>query len=470
MILPIDTNVFPQKKGVYIVGGSIRDLLCGRSPIDYDLAVTNAPDRFARSLASRTAGHVVEFGKHGHTILRVVTGGDYFDIMPLNGESIEDDLHRRDFTINAMALEISSGNLIDPTGGRRDLAAKNVRMVDRDAFRNDPVRLLRAYRMAAAFDFTIDKDTEAAISQDADLIRKSAPERIREELFKILNSAESHAQLAQMAHSGLLFSVFPELLLLKNRRQGDKQPGNLFEQTLGAYSHLEKLLYSRDLKLPEPADRLLEDMHTARAVLLKWAVLLQHIGQPSARIETAGETLHFDGHAAHSATVALEICQRLRFSRRQSDTIEFIIRHHLEPFFLFNARRDKAPDARAFIRLFMRCGDHTPDILLHALAGFMGRRDQEDPSIQGFSEFVTAGIDCYYSILRPRASTPPPLNGNDLIKEFGLKPSAAFKQILKSLEEEHLARKNLTREQALELVEKLLNREQTEHRTLNGKR
>ena len=181
MILPIDTNVFPQKKGVYIVGGSIRDLLCGRTPIDYDLAVTTAPDRFARSLASRTAGHVVEFGKHGHTILRVVTGDDYFDIMPLNGESIEDDLHRRDFTINALALELSYGNLIDPTGGRRDLAAKNVRMVDRDAFRNDPVRLLRAYRMAATFDFTIDKDTEAAISQDADLIRKSAAERIREE-------------------------------------------------------------------------------------------------------------------------------------------------------------------------------------------------------------------------------------------------------------------------------------------------
>jgi tRNA nucleotidyltransferase/poly(A) polymerase len=457
MILPIDTNIFPQKKGVYIVGGSIRDLLCGRTPIDYDLAVTNVPDRFARSLASRTAGHVVEFGKHGHTILRVITGNDYFDIMPLNGESIEDDLHRRDFTINALALEVSSGNLIDPTGGRQDLAAKKVRMVDRDVFRNDPVRLLRAYRMAATFDFTIDKDTEAAISQDADLIRKSAAERIREELFKILNSAGSHAQLALMAHSGLLFSVFPELSQLKNCRQGDKQSVNLFEQTLDAYGHLEKLLYSRDQKLPEPGNRLLEDMHSARAILLKWAVLLQHIGQPSARTDTAGETLHFGGHAAHSAAVALEICQRLRFSRRQSDTIEFIIRHHLEPFFLFNARRDKAPDDRAFIRFFMRCGDHTPDILLHALSGFMGRWDQEDPSIPSFSEFVTAGIDCYYSILRPRASTPPPLNGNDLIKEFGLKPSAAFKQILKALEEEHLARKNLTREQALELVEKMLN-------------
>ena len=293
-------------------------------------------------LAARTAGHVVEFGKHGHTIRRVVTRDYYFDIMPLNGVSIEEDLQRRDFTINALALEVSSGNLIDPAGGRQDLAAKKVRMVNRDVFRNDPVRLIRAYRMAATFDFTIEKDTQAAISQDADLIRKSAGERIREELFKILQSAGSHAQLACMAHSGLLFSVFPELLQLKNCRPDDNQPADLFEQTLDAYDHLEKLLYSRDLKLPAPVDRLLKDMDTARAILLKWAVLLQSIGQPSARPETAAETHHCDAQAARSATMAREICRRLRFSRRQSETIEFIIRHHLEPFLWFNARRKKS--------------------------------------------------------------------------------------------------------------------------------
>lgn len=459
MILPIDTKVFPRKTGVYIVGGSIRDLLCGRTPIDYDLAVANDPDRFARLLAARTTGHVVEFGKHGHTIRRVVTRDYYFDIMPLNGVSIEDDLNRRDFTINALALEVSSGKLIDPAGGRQDLSAKKIRMVDRVVFRNDPVRLVRAYRLAATLDFTIDKDTQAAISRDADLIRKSAAERIREELFKILKLAGSRAQLACMAHSGLLFSLFPELLQLKNRRLGDKQPADLFERTLDAYDQLEKLLYAPKKKQPEPMARLFKDMDTVRTILLKWAVLLKSIGQPSARTESAGEAHPCDAHAARSATMAREICRRLRFSRRHSDTIEFLIRHHLEPFLGFNARQKNAPVDRTFIRLFMTCGDRTPDILLHALAGFRGRKAQEAHAIQRFSEFVTAGIDCYYSSLRPRASTPPPLNGNDLIKEFGLKPSAGFKHILKAIEEEHLARPNLTREQALALVEKLLNKD-----------
>jgi poly(A) polymerase len=456
MILPIDINVFPRKTGVYIVGGSIRDLLCGRTPIDYDLALTDAPDRFARLLAARISGHVVEFGQHGHTIRRVVTGDYYFDIMPLNGVSIEDDLQRRDFTINAMALEVSSGNLLDPAGGRQDLAAKKIRMVNRDVFRNDPVRLVRAYRMAATFDFTIDKDTQTAISQDADLIRKSAGERIREELFKILKFAGSHAQLECMAHSGLLFSVFPELAHLKNCRPGNESPQDVFEQTLAAYDHLEKLLYSRDQKQSEPVNRFVENIGTAGAILLKWAVLLQSLGQPSARTEAAGDTHDCDVHAACSATMAREICRRLRFSRRQSDTIEFLVRQHKEPFLCFNARQKKVPADRALIRLYMKCGDRTPDILLHALAGIMGRKAPEDPSIKRFSEFVTQSIDCYYSTLRPRASTPPPLNGTDLVKNFGLKPSPKFKQILNAIEEEHLARQDLTREQALKFVENLL--------------
>lgn len=468
MILPIDTNIFPQQQGVYIVGGSIRDLLCGRTPEDYDLAVAQDPARFARSLAAGTAGHVVEFGKHGHTILRVVTRDNFFDIMPVNGLTIEDDLHQRDFTINAMALEVSTGNLLDLSGGRRDLAAKKVRMVAGDIFRQDPVRLIRAYRMAACFGFTIDQDTEAAISRDADLIRKAAGERIREEFFKILKSAQSHVQLTRMAHSGLLFSVFPELLQLKNCRQHGKQPVSFFEQTLDAYNHLEKLLDSQDINLPESGNRLFEDIDANRATLLKWAVLLHSIGRPAARTVTAAGIHHFYGHAAKSAAMARNICRNLRFSRRQSDTIEFIIRHHLRPFFLFKARQKKVGVEKAFIRFFMKCGNCTPDILLHARAEFMGRQAAGDPAIAGFSEFVSAGIDKFYAVLRPRASQPPPINGNDLIEAFGLIPSAAFKQILKYIAEEHLARQNLTREQALELVAKLLDKKQTKHRTRQG--
>ena len=205
-------------------------------------------------------------------------------------------------------------------------------------------------------------------------------------------------------------------------------------------------------------DRFLEDIDSARTLSLKWAVLLQPVTQPPVRAETAAESHNCEAQAARSATTAQGICRRLRFSRRQTDAVEFLIRHHLEPFLWFSAPGENISENRAFVRLFMKSGHRTPDILLLALARFRARKDQDASAGQRFFEFVSRGIHCYYSILRPRAAIPPPLNGDALIKEFGLTPSPRFKQILKAIEEAHLTRQQLTRDQALELVEKLLNK------------
>ena len=139
------------------------------------------------------------------------------------------------------------------------------------------------------------------------------------------------------------------------------------------------------------------------------------------------------------------------------DAIGLIIANHLQPFLLFRAQQKKIPFQKAFARFFMKCRDLTPDVLLHALAQLMGERDSQDPELKEFTDFIRTLIQNYYSVLQPRASLPAPLTGNDLIKDFGLKPSPRFKRILIAIEEEHLASQNLTREQALELVAKMLN-------------
>lgn len=455
-MLPIDINIFPQQMGAYLVGGSIRDLLSGRDPVDYDLAVAQDPAGFARSLASKTSGHLVEFGRHGHAILRVVTPESIFDITPLYGDSIEVDLRRRDFTINAMALDLASGNLVDPLGGREDMAAGIIRMVSVEAFRDDPVRLIRAYRMAAAFGFSIDISTAAAIRRDADLIHRSAGERVREELFKIFSSVRSHAQLMHMADSGLLFGILPELRQLRDCRPTRRSAANFFEQTLCAYDFLENLLASRALNLSAAAAQLYETMSAKRAALLKWAVLLHDIGRPAYRQLETGGSHHFLGCAAKSAAMAGKICRRLRWPRRQSNTLEFIIRNHLRPISLFKARQKHIPVERAFIRLFIKTGTCTSDILLHALAEFEARRTLGRAMHPGFVEFITGCIETFYSVLLPRASRPLPLTGADLITEFRLSPSAEFKRILKTIEEENLARPFFSRQQALEMVKKQL--------------
>jgi len=470
MMLPFDTNIFPHKRGVYIVGGSIRDLMCDRAPADYDVVVQGDPASFAKRLASRTSGRFVELGKHGQTMRRVVTKDLLFDIMPLNGATIEEDLLQRDFTINAMAVAVSSGSLIDQLGGRQDLASKKIRMVSVDVFRKDPVRLIRAYRLAAAFDFSIDADTHRVLARDAHLISRSAGERVREEFFKILQCAGSHAYLVGMAHSGLLFNIFPELLALKNYRLPGAHPQNLFEQTIDSYHGLEKLLDAGGQLKKVSGDRLFQDVDAARATLLKWAILFHDIGIPTMQTLTEGEIIHFYSHALKSAAMAQKyalksaamarkICQRLRFSRRQTDPIGLIIENHLQPFFLFWAQQKEFPFQKAFTRFFMKCRDLTPDVLLHALAEFMGKKDTQNPELKEFTDFIRTLSQNYYSVLQPRASLPLPLTGNDLINEFGLKPSGKFKFILKRIEEERLTKQVLTRPQALKLVEELLNRQ-----------
>ena len=469
MMLSFDTDIFPHKRGVYIVGGSIRDLMCGRKPFDYDVVVQGDPASFAKRLAAKTSGRLVELGKQGQTMRRVVTKDLIFDVMPLNGATIEEDLLQRDFTINAMAVAVPSGRVIDQLGGRRDLASKKIRMVSADVFRKDSVRLVRAYRLAAVFDFSIDADTHRVLARDAHLISRSAGERVREEFFKILQCAASHACLAGMADSGLLFNVFPELLALKHCILPGAHPDNLFEQTIDSYHGLEKLLDAGGQLKKVSGDRLFPDVDPARATFLKWAILLHDIGMPTTQTLAADEINLFYSHALKSAAMApkhalksaamaRKICQRLRFSRRQTDIIGLIIENHLQPFFLFRAEQKKLPFQKAFIRFFMQCRDLTPDVLLHALAEFMGKKDTQDPGQKEFTEFIRTLIQDYYSVLQPRSSLPPPLTGKDLINEFGLKPSVEFKRILDRIEEERLTQKVLTRQQALKLVEELIKK------------
>jgi tRNA nucleotidyltransferase/poly(A) polymerase len=456
-MLPFDINIFPFKTGVYVVGGSVRDLLVERMPYDYDLVVDRDWTHFASRLGAMTGGHIVELGKQNQKMLRVVTEDRFFDIMPVNGSSIENDLRLRDFTINAMALDVSTGNLIDPLGGQTDLAAKNLRMVSREAFRKDPVRLVRAYRMAANFDLDIDQNTQAAITEDASLIQDSAGERIREELFKILQCDQSHAYLSMMDQSGLLVHIFPEFLKLKKLRVHSTAPRTWFEQTLNSYFHLEKLLNPDDGLMQSIDSQFFQHDPVTRSILLKWPALFHNLGRLPAKAPVDNSNINdLDDQAARSAAMAQVICQRLRFSRRQSDTIEMIIRHHFQPMELFRAHQQNTPVEKEFIHLFLNCSDVTPDVLLLALAEFKGQGEFDDSVTDEFTDFIRMLIQKHDTVLRPRAALPPPINGNDLINEFGMKPSAEFRQILKRIEVERLAKESYSRAEALKLVESLL--------------
>ena len=453
-MIKINSDIIPAGADAYVVGGSIRDILLGRSPTDYDIAVPGSPAKFAAQIAAKTGGHLVEIGKAGRQILRVVSPQHFVDAAPLSGPTIDSDLNKRDFTIDAMAYHLSSGKIIDPLNGRTDLSLKQVRMVSSGIFAKDPIRLLRAYRIAALLGFEIEAQTAAAVRDQTALIQQSAGERIRAELFTLFEVPQSHPYLIQMADSGLLFAVFPEMIALRGCRQNRHHAHDVFDHTLRAYHHLEQL--TREFSVPQPASEVEADafMAAGAAGMLKCAVLLHDIGKPPARTVAADGSVHFYGHAKKSADMADAIGSRLKFSRRQKQFLDFIIRNHLRPLSLFTVRRNKSLTPRGLARFFLKCGDNTPFLLLHALADIQAKKN--DTNNADFRAFVRDLLQRYFADFKPVQTKPPLITGADLISEFNLIPSPRFKKILATVEEARLSKKLTTREEALKLVDDIL--------------
>jgi len=453
-MIKITTDIIPAGADGYMVGGSIRDILMGRSPTDYDFAVPGNPLKFASQIAAKIGGHPVEIGKAGRQILRVVSPRHIVDIAPVNGPTIESDLHKRDFTIDAMACHLPSGELIDPFNGRADLSLKLVRMVSSDVFRKDPIRLLRAFRIAAQLGFRIEACTAAAVRDNAALIQQSAGERVRTELFTLFEVQQSHPYLIQMADSGLLVAVFPELAALRGCLQNRHHAYDVFDHTLLAYHHLERL--AREFSKPLPVSDIKADafMTAGAAGMLKCAVLLHDIGKPPARTVAADAGVHFYGHAKKSADMADAIGSRLKFSRRQKQFLDSIIRNHLRPLSLFKTCRNNRLTPRELARFYIKCGDTTPFLLLHALADIQAKK--KGPGNTDFEAFIRDLLQRYLADFKLMRTNPPLITGADLITEFNMTPSPRFKKILAAVEEARLSQKLTTRREALQLVEDIL--------------
>ena len=459
MMIRIDPNIFPQTPGAFLVGGSIRDMLCGRSPVDYDVAVLGDPFEYARLIESRTNGRVVKIGKADQMIIRVVSDKAVVDIAQVKEASIEKDLMARDFTINALAYDLSAQQMIDPLNAQRDLTNRIIRMVSEDIFKRDPIRLLRAYRIGAQFEFEIESGTIAAIEKNAPLIAQSAGERVRDELFKLLQCAGSHPYLCQMADSHLLLAIVPELADLKNCRQNRHHQFSAFDHTLQAFLHLEQLLPPMPPSKAADGGQLTRHIIKAQIPLVKFSMLLHDIGKPSTRTVDPEGMYHFYGHERRSAQMAERICQRLKCSNRFNETIHFLVKHHTRPRHLYVALREQKAASRAVTRFFMKCGPYLPELLVMAAADTLGKTRKPNLQSSSFIAFLKQLMFDFQNDFKPKACTPPLITGKDLITDFGLKPSPLFTTILDRVEEERLSKREMTRQQAVALVKKLIKAE-----------
>jgi tRNA nucleotidyltransferase/poly(A) polymerase len=331
--------------------------------------------------------------------------------------------------------------------------------------------MLRAFRLGAAFSFDLHEETNAAIAKGSMRIQKTAGERIRDELIKLAAAKRSHPYILEMHHTGLLAAVLPELDALRHSPRGPHHHASAFDHTLQAFSELERGLRRPELFFPENPGFLEtvlsgEDQtgpafafgpHGSKPARLKLALLLHDIGKPASLSSGENEGIHFRGHEARGAEMVHSISGRLRLSKNQQAYLEFMVKHHMNPLFLFTAHQRGQLGSRAVTRFFMKTGRLCPELCLHAIADSRGKPpSSESPAFEAFCRQL---IQSYWLDFRARRQTPPLLTGRDLIRELGLSPSPLFATLLSRVETERLAGRLRTRADALAWVKNFLNSE-----------
>jgi poly(A) polymerase len=511
-----------QKRQGYIVGGFIRDWFLERKTNDVDIAVSGAATTIARKVAKEIGGKFVLLDDVNN-IARVVVEDEQLRVTSQNQEShgaewhfdfssfsgdIESNLARRDFTINAMAVELSQFvtvsttprmssrksaafltekqsplKLIDPFSGKEDLRGKIVRAVSEQIFEADAARLLRAVRLAAELDFTIEPNTESLIHHSSQSIIQVPGERVREELLRLFALPRAAYYLRYLDKLGLLLALIPELAESKGVEQPTVHFWDVFDHSLQTVAAIEFLIresdweYSNDDMLSTAPWSDVIERHLSQEVssgsnhkvLLKLAGLLHDIAKPMTKsIDDAGRA-RFLGHTKQGAAMTANILERLRFSNREIRLVESLVYHHLRPAQMakmgtpknsanFWGENEGFPTQRAIYRYFRDTGEAGIDILFLALADYLASRGplvsmEEWKRHCQLINYILAEHDRQQAKILPVKL----IDGHDIMNKFNLPPGRLIGKLLAMVNEAHASGELNTREEALALVQRKLS-------------
>jgi poly(A) polymerase len=418
-----------RQKGhsAYLVGGCVRDLMLGKEPADYDVATSAIPDQVMQYFP-QTYPVGAQFG----VMLVEIGNKDFVEVATFRSDvsysdgrhpdavrytkSAQEDVQRRDFTINGLLLDPESNHVLDFVGGEMDLKNGVVRAIGVPAlrFNEDKLRMLRAVRFAARFGYKIEAETFAAIEGLASEIKQVSRERVRDELLKMLTEGHARRAFELLDATGLLGCVLPEI----ERMKGVEQPPQF---------HPEGDVWVHTLML-------LEQLPAGVSPTLALGALLHDVGKP-ATFRVAPDRIRFDGHVEVGEKVAADILKRLRLSNDETTQVLALIGNHMR---FADVTKMKDSTLKRFFRL-PRFEEH---LELHRMdcTASHGKLDLYDFTRRKLAETPPAEI-------RPT----PLVTGNDLI-EVGYEPGPRFKEILEALEDAQLEGRLRSREEALQFV------------------
>ncbi len=464
----------------YVVGGFVRDGLVGRQNNDIDVVVTGDATSIASHVAQTFGTKMIpldEVNQIARVVLHQAGVHWHLDFATMRG-SIEEDLRYRDFTINAIAINLSEASsgwsqvrVIDPMEGQHDIDRGVIRAVTEVSFQQDPARLLRAVRIAAMLGFSIEPDTEALMQRDHMLITTVAPERLLADLGHILETPRAYPSFRYLDRLGLIDPLMPELATARSVAQPKEHFWDVFDHSLEAVGEVEHLLLQRG---DEREDDLLSsvpwtpdiarhfDQEIAggrtRGALLKLAGLLHDIGKPVTKTVEQDGRMRFLGHASVGAVMVAKLMERLRFSNREIKMVQLMTEHHMRPGYLVGA---EMPTRRAIYRYFRDAAEVGIDTLFLGLADHLAARGPTLDLDEWHKHAETVRYMLSQWFEEQTTVVPPKLiDGHTLIDKLGLTPGPQIGELLEAVREAQATGEIETAEEALDFLMKRLERNQ----------
>jgi poly(A) polymerase len=462
----------------YVVGGTVRDIFLKRQTKDIDMAVNTDALAFAQMVAEHINGKYIVLDRSAN-IARIVVAAEKeqwnLDISSFEGD-IASDLARRDFTINAMAIELSdyingvATLVIDPFSGMKDLEKKVLRAVNSGVFNEDPARLLRAIRQAVEFDFEIEKETEWYICNNSKALSSVAGERIREELLNILEFPNSTEHFRELDRLGLLEVIIPAIAETKCIEQPTVHFWDVFEHSLQTIAAIEYItqegylsfanaeILNSSLDIGKQMTQLSVEVSSGsnHRKLLKIAALLHDIAKPRTKTLSDSGRARFLGHAKEGATMAVDIMERLRFSRREIELVSTMIGHHLHPVQMAS---EGWPTSRAVYRYFRDTDEAAMDILLLAMADYLACVGPL-VTIKGWKQQckLMSYIIGEHNRQLEKILPDKIVSGHDLMHSLGLPEGPLIGQLITVINEAQASGEISNKNEALALAKEELNR------------
>ena len=478
---------------IYLVGGAVRDMLLNRPSPDFDFAVPSKAISLARRVANALDAAFMVLDEERDTGRVIVTNSDgtrtFLDFAAYRGSTLEQDLRARDFTINAIAFHLQEQTLIDPLNGANDLRNRLIRVCSPTAIQDDPVRILRGVRQAAAFECRIQPETRKSMKDAVNLLPRVSAERLRDEVFKILEGPKPDASLRALELLGVFPYLLPELPALKGVTQPQPHIYDVWEHTLSVLRYLENILaalapgYSADntndlftglltLRIgrfrEQFAAHFADSLNTDRSVRAAsfFAALYHDIAKPATRtVEPSGRIRFFD-HDVLGAEAAAKRAEAFNLSNEEIGRICKIVSGHMR-FHFFTRRMEgeqKEPSRKAIYRFFRDSAEAGVDLVLLGLADLRGTYGHTLTQETWAAALDVARIllENYWEKREETVAPPRLLDGNDLMQELHLQPGRIIGQLLEAIREGQATGKIGSREQAYDFArQKLKDLEKT---------